>query len=50
MEDLEKYGVSYVSRHEDVQGQGFKFDKDLNIFRGDYVEYPSNAGHLTHLF
>lgn len=50
MEDLQKYGCSYISRHEDVQGQGFKFDSDLNIFRGDYVEYPNNAGNLTHIF
>lgn len=50
VEDLEKHGYSFVSRHEDVHGQGFKFNRDLEIFRGEPVEYPHNAGNLTHIF
>ncbi|AZS56751.1 hypothetical protein C5E18_11770 [Pectobacterium parmentieri] len=51
MDDLVKYGHSWMSRHEHNVGRGFKFDVDLNIDYGDeVVEYPSNTGNLTHLF
>ena len=50
IEDLEKYGVAHVSRHEDNKMQGFKFTKELVPIYGKHVEYPSNFGHLTHLF
>jgi len=50
MDDLVKYGRSYMTRHEHNLGRGFKFDADLNIDYGKEVEYRYNAGHLTHLF
>lgn len=50
VDDLTKYEYAHVSRHEDVHGQGFKFVRQFNIFRGEPVEYPVNAGNLTHIF
>ncbi|HHG9960360.1 TPA: hypothetical protein ACPZLH_001536 [Yersinia enterocolitica] len=50
LDDLEKYGCSHLSRHEDVGSKGFKFDRNLLIYYGKDVEYPNNAGNLTHLF
>lgn len=29
--DLEKYGVSHISRHESVTGEGLTFDSNLNF-------------------
>ena len=50
MDDLEKHGHSYMTRHEHVYGRGFKFDAELNIDYGEHVDYPCRPGHLTHLF
>jgi len=50
LDDLQKYGVAHISRHEDPLGQGLKFFPDLRIERGVKVEYQNKAGHLTHLF
>ena len=33
LQDLEKYGKAYVSRHEDRMGEGFSFGPDLLIIR-----------------
>lgn len=33
LQDLEKYGKAYVSRHEDRMGEGFSFGPDLVIIR-----------------
>lgn len=50
MDDLNKYGVAHISRHEDPLGQGLKFDTNLSVDRGNYVEYKNQTGNLTHLF
>jgi len=50
IDDLEKFGVGHVSRHEDIKGQGFKFTNKLEPIYGIDVEYPLNLGKLTHLF
>ncbi|QKJ88055.1 hypothetical protein PMPD1_3123 [Paramixta manurensis] len=50
LDDLQKYGVAYISRHEDPLGQGLKFYPSLEIERGERIEYRNSAGHLTHLF
>ncbi|VEJ54590.1 hypothetical protein [Pragia fontium] len=50
MESLEKYGESNISQHEDITGQGLKFNTELKICRGEQVEYRSKAGNLTHIF
>ncbi|ELI8289551.1 hypothetical protein RSG05_004286 [Yersinia enterocolitica] len=50
MESLCKYGKSYISRHECNIGQGLCFDINLNVLGDDNViDYPSNAGNLTHI-
>ncbi|TRP76192.1 hypothetical protein DNP85_23790, partial [Salmonella enterica subsp. enterica serovar Panama] len=33
LQDLEKYGKSYVSKHSDRMGDGFSFGPDLVIIR-----------------
>ncbi len=50
MESLCRYGKSYISRHECNIGQGLCFDINLNVLGDDNViDYPSNAGNLTHI-
>lgn len=49
-ESLEKYGVSYISRHESSTNQLICFYLDLTIKNSDFVEYESKPGNLTHIF
>ena len=50
IKDIELYGKTFISHHDDISGRGVIIDSNLTVTQMERVERRSSDSRLTHIF